>query len=69
MMTQNLVSKKINKKKINSSYGEFYMKMEMKSMWGSGRGFSGGGRTDPVEPEAYKKDSMDISLKRHCEIV
>lgn len=64
-MTQNLVSKKkkkIKKKKINSLYGEFYMKMEMKSMWGSGRGFSGGGRTDPVEPEAYKKKIPWISL-------
>lgn len=45
------------------------MKVEMKSMWGSSWDFSGGDRTDSVEPEAYKKDSMDISLKRHCEIV
>lgn len=41
--------------------------MEMKSMWGSCRDISGGDRTHPVEPERLKKkNSMDISSKRHC---
>lgn len=64
-MKQNLLAKK----KITSFYVESYMKTEMKSVRGSGWDPSGGDRTDSVEPGTDKKDSMDISLKRHCEIV
>lgn len=53
MMTQNVVSKKREKKIIAGLYGEFYMKM--KSKWRSDWDFSGGDRTDSVKPEAYKK--------------